>query len=64
MMYDDEFGVMPSPAYLLGGAAYSDGEFQAGNPYPINTTEHDDWNHGWCDAEGYNEWSSGWSQGN
>ncbi len=43
--------------YFEGGAAYPTlGICQ--NPYRKGTKEYDDWDHGWCDAEGYEQWTN------
>ncbi len=49
--------VLP-PEYKEGYAAYPDlNVFQ--NPYISHSMEHAEWYAGWCDAEGYDDFTKG-----
>lgn len=43
--------------YVAGGNAYSSGLDISANPFKKGTKEFSDWQHGWYDHEGYDDYT-------
>lgn len=55
----DPQGPPLSKEYLEGGTAYNNAKDVTDNPYLKGTPEHDKWECGYCDAEGYEDFING-----
>jgi hypothetical protein len=56
---DDKLGADVPKECIEGGEAFAKGIKVDDNPYPKDTQQHQDWELGWCNAEGYDQFTKG-----
>lgn len=56
---DDKLGADIPQECIDGGNAFADGIKIEDNPYDINTKQYKDWELGWYNAEGYQQFLDG-----